>query len=497
MYPPGALVKHNFQARVFSRTVYRTSRKNGEVKQVKRRGSNHYVSTKVGVSDEPIHVVVAGGGLGGLFLAICLIRAGLRVTVLEKTNEYKPLGGPIQLASNGVGVVQAVSEQLLQHIQSVSRPFWSTTSGIKDGMTGEWMFTFDAITQIPEQDDLPFSLCVDRCDLQRALLDEIDRISDTNQIVRLGACVDSFAQSNDGVSVILTTGERVTGDVLVGADGIWSKVRSQLFDEPCSSIADRFSVASYTGFKLFSGLPLYSFSEYFDIGYSAFIGPDHYFVVCPDRFGRTQWYAFVKSDPLTGDVQSSKEFLIDIFRDWAPEIRNLIESTDEEEMVQRYLLDRKPSIEKGWSTGCVTLLGDSCHATMPNIGQGTGLAFEDAFVLTELLSQVDCRSQLPGTLQEYYKKRILRTATVQGLGRINSEAIKLLTPLLPVRSLVDFVLTPVLPLVFNLQFQYCYSFCPVGTDRNVSKITAETMRRRHEKESRDAWTRGQNSSKAL
>ena len=126
-------------------------------------------------TDAPLRVLVAGGGLGGLFAAICLRNAGADVVVLERTARYRPFGGPIQLASNGVSVIKATSESLFRRVHDVSssRCRSAATSGIRDGLKGNWMFTFGAITELPDEEDLPFSICVDRSDLQEALLEEI------------------------------------------------------------------------------------------------------------------------------------------------------------------------------------------------------------------------------------------------------------------------------------------------------------------------------------
>ena len=75
------------------------------------------------------------------------------------------------------------------------------------------------------------------------------------------------------------------------------------------------------GRTLFSGLPLFKPYYYSDVGYSAFIGPDHYFVTCPDRAGRIQWYAFIKADqPDTPDVADPAGFLKSTLEGWAPEV---------------------------------------------------------------------------------------------------------------------------------------------------------------------------------
>jgi len=437
--------------------------------------------------ENPLRIIIAGGGLGGLFSAICFLKSGFNVTILEKTARYRPLGGPIQLASNGIGTVKIVSENLYKNITNLARPFWGTESGIRDGLTSEWMFKFEAINELPFELRLPFSVCIDRSDLQLELLKELDEISGKENVLRMSSTMKSYEIDTSGeVIVHLDDGTHLKGDILIGADGIWSQTRSILFGELFGS---RFasSTASFTGFKLFSGLPLFASTEFLKIGYCAYIGPNNYFVVCPDKQGRVQWYAFLGSVPGTDDVDKPREYLLEVFKDWNPTIRDLISSTVSEEIVQRDLWDRAPSIFKDWSKDCITLLGDSCHATMPNIGQGCGLAFEDGYVLSLLLKDIKSRQEIPKLLKKFYRKRIVRTAAIQGLGRLNSEAIKILTPLLPYRQFVDAVLSPLLPYVFRLQFWYCYSFCPVNIDAEESLELAKNMSKKYARETKLAW----------
>ena len=440
--------------------------------------------------EDTLRIVVAGGGLGGLYLAICLMKKGFCVTVIERTAEYRNFGGPIQLASNGMSVLKATSQRLYESVQQNSRPFWGTKSGIKYGYTGEWMFTFDAITEIPKRMELPFAVCIDRSDLQHCLLNEIRSLNLEDSCGRteiiMDATVTSYHQdSKTGkVRANLEPGTHVEGDVLIGADGIWSTVRSQMFDEQNGRGSK--STASYTGYKLFSSLPLYQTDDFFEIGYCAYIGPDNYFVTCPDRHGRIQWYAFVKSSPESDYIEDSKSFLLQKFERWTPEVRAILARSENFDISQRDLWDRPPCL-RSWSNGRVALLGDSCHATMPNIGQGSGLAFEDAFVLSNLLGEVKHPHDIDGALKKYYAQRIWRTATIQGLGRMNSEAIKILTPLLPIKSLIDFVISPFLPLVFNAQFGFCYSFCPEKEAAVTSISSAARMNKRHIEECMESW----------
>ena len=75
--------------------------------------------------EAPLRVLVAGGGLGGLFAAICLRKAGADVVVIERTLRYRPFGGPIQLASNGVSTIKSTSDNLFRRVHEVGRPFWA------------------------------------------------------------------------------------------------------------------------------------------------------------------------------------------------------------------------------------------------------------------------------------------------------------------------------------------------------------------------------------
>ncbi|CAN0288097.1 unnamed protein product, partial [Discosporangium mesarthrocarpum] len=90
---------------------------------------------------------------------------------------------------------------------------------------------------------------------------------------------------------------------------------------------------------------------------------------------------------------------------------------------QRDLYDRPPSVTKSWAQGNTVLIGDACHPMMPNLGQGGCQAMEDGFVLTNLLKGVTSRSEIPSTLQGFYRSRVMRTSIIQGLSRIASDLI--------------------------------------------------------------------------
>lgn len=247
-------------------------------------------------------------------------------------------------------------------------------------------------------------------------------------------------------------------DVLVGADGIWSAVRAQLWNEPsarpgtCTYSGKLFLVClstfipllTTTVSKLFAGYTLFAAemvmgpdneffkSEgYFDAGYKVYIGPGKYFVTSDVGSGRIQWYAFLALPPDTKSRSSNSDFLKEQFEGWTEEIHACLRNTPDDIIEQRDLYDRRPSVLKSWSKGHVTMLGDAVHPVrtscsywpatqsltdcltdlqmMPNLGQGGCQAIEDAYVLTEQLCDVTDKSQIPEALQRcanYFKRAV-------------------------------------------------------------------------------------------
>ena len=425
--------------------------------------------------EEPLHVLIAGAGVGGLILANCLELSGkpVKYTVLERTAEFKKFGGPIQLASNAMQAFRAIDPELYSEIEARATWTGNRTNGIKDGIRDEWYAKFD-LKSPAENRDMPFTCVVERPELQEILL----RRTGTN--VRNDAGVETYTEDASGrITAKLMDGSEVTGDVLIGADGIWFNVRAAMTGTPARGEE---SGVSYSGYTVFAGELNYNFqSTPSDIGpdpacgYKVYIGPQQYFVITDIGRGRYQWYAFLArpadSEASEPKPEGSSKYLQDLFVGWSPEIEDILIATREDEIEQRDLYDRPPSVLKPWNKGNVALLGDAIHAMMPNLGQGGCQALEDAMIISEEVTQVKSRSEIKEALSHYRNRRLTRSAAVQGLSRFASDIIirgfdtpckvgfydgKFLFENVNYAGVVTRLLQPILPIFFAVQFAFLY-----------------------------------------
>ena len=167
--------------------------------------------------------IIAGGGIGGLCTALTLQEAGWECEVYEKTSQYKPFGGPIQIASNGLEALRQIDASLADDIVAKGNGIGDRINGLKDGISNEWFATFDLATPATARGQEP-SLVIDRPVLQELLLDRVG--GTVTKGVEVVGCESEGVGGR--VSAKLATGETATGDLLVGSDGLNSKMRTVL-----------------------------------------------------------------------------------------------------------------------------------------------------------------------------------------------------------------------------------------------------------------------------
>ncbi|KAI4314968.1 hypothetical protein L6164_027822 [Bauhinia variegata] len=360
-----------------------------------------------------LRILVAGGGIGGLVLALAAKRKGFEVLVFEKDlsairgeGQYR---GPIQIQSNALAALEAIDPEVAEEVMRVGCITGDRINGLVDGVSGNWYIKFDTFTPAAER-GLPVTRVISRMTLQEILARAVgdDAIMNASNVI-------NFVDDGNKVTVELENGQRYDGDILVGADGIWSKVRKQLLGA---------SEAMYSGYTCYTGIADFVPADIESVGYRVFLGHKQYFVSSDVGGGKMQWYAFHEETP--GGVDSpngKKERLLRIFDGWCDNVIDLIVATDEELILRRDIYDRTPTLT--WGKGRVTLLGDSIHAMQPNMGQGGCMAIEDSYQLAWELDNAWKQSIKSGTpidinssLRSYESERRLRVAIIHGMARM-------------------------------------------------------------------------------
>jgi zeaxanthin epoxidase len=362
---------------------------------------------------------------------------------------------------------------------------------------------------------LPYTGVIDRPDLQEILIDECRALKE--DFIVNGNAVTGYENlgKGKGVTVALADGTNVEADVLVGADGIWSAVRNQMYNEggiksTGSNKKDR-QGCKYSGYTVFAGETIIKTADYYETGYKVYIGPQRYFVTSDVGGGRIQWYAFFALPPGSKKAPSGwggsardeqedpgenlVEYIKSLHEGWSDEVMTVLDATSPDTVEQRDLYDRSPEFFRSWADGNVVLTGDAVHAMMPNLGQGGCQAIEDAYVLTETLAATKSSEKIPDSLQEFYRARILRASAVQFLSRLASDLIinAFDTPWSPHdnlgqswKSYLTFFWKPILQyVIFPLQFAFLYSYYPSGRMEDIAKTLNERWEVTH-KESAEA-----------
>ncbi|MFI9505407.1 FAD-dependent monooxygenase [Nocardia sp. NPDC052566] len=335
----------------------------------------------------PIKVVVLGAGIGGLTTAAALRHAGFGVELYEGAPELRAQGFGLSVQANGIMALRSlglgIEEELLDRGAKVETFSFRNPDGSPLRVLP--VHRQDARLGAP-------SLSLHRSDLHAALL---RAIGDTP--THVGAQATRFVDDGDHVRVEFADGRVAEGDLLIGADGIRSMVRTQLHGHAEPRPGNFVCWLACIPFE-HRAVPQ---------GYAAhYWGTGMRFGIADIGHGRVYWWG---TQTMPGDEaanwQGGKEELLKIYADWAPEVRACIEQTDDADILAVPAWDRPPLAELG--RGRVTLLGDAAHPMLPSLGQGANSAIEDAVVLAHALKT--SLDPVAG-LRRYEQQRADRTA---------------------------------------------------------------------------------------
>ncbi|EDY48347.1 conserved hypothetical protein [Streptomyces clavuligerus] len=330
--------------------------------------------------------------------AAALRDAGWDVRVHERAGRLRAAGSGLSVMSNAIAALSAGGLDLrLEERGEVLRSYHVRTP--KGRPIREFPFP-----EITGRLGVP-SVLITRSALQEALLEAADGIP-----ITLGATAEDFTEdeATGRVTVRFDDGTEATGDVLIGADGFNSAVRRRLVGPEESRDSGYVCWLALTPYS-HPGFPPGSVIHYW--------GSGKRFGLVDMGGGLLYWWGTQNMPTrLSHGWQGTKADVARAFAGWADEVRHAIDVTDESALLavpsrDRAFLDR-------WGRGPVTLLGDAAHPMLTSLGQGSGLAIEDAVVLAQHLRGAD---DIPAALRAYEDERRERTRAMVAASRALSD----------------------------------------------------------------------------
>jgi len=351
---------------------------------------------------ERTQVLVVGGGIGGLALALGLARRGRAVHVIERAPEFVEIGAGIQLAPNASWALDQLG--VLPEIHSYAvfpqRIVWM------DAVSGEQLTSMDLGVPFTEHYGYPYFV-MHRSDL----LDVLLRACQAEPNVTLEANRGAAAVEDRATTAVVTceNGETYEADIVIGADGLRSNVRRTILDDGdpiCSA---------YVAYRGTIPIGDVSASAGFD-NVMLWTGPDMHLVQYPVRRGELyNQVAVFKSRRYVaggaGDDWGLPDELDEMFARGADLVRSGIAQMGRQ---RRWpMFDRTPVAN--WTRNRVTLLGDAAHPMLQYLAQGAAQALEDTAVLADRLT--DHPGDPATAFHQYQTERAPRTSRVQTQAR--------------------------------------------------------------------------------
>ncbi|CAI6335485.1 unnamed protein product [Periconia digitata] len=367
---------------------------------------------------QPLKIVIVGAGIGGLSCAIISRKKGLDVIVLEKAEKLTPVGAGIQIPPNAsriwaqYGLLEKLKEfSVISKANQLRR--WKDGSLLCSRSIGE--------TLNPQW---PW-LVIHRADYQKVLVKECERL---HVDIRLKSEV--YDVDFENTRVLLKNGDVVSGDVIVGADGLWSTLRTRVLGH--ASPPQETGDLAYRGTFSLEALQTLRDPKVDELCLrnlvTMWIGPESHAVFYPVRCGREFNLVMTQPDDLPAYIktkQGNLEEMKTTFKDWDPLLTKLLTAFPSVLKWKMMHHDELPS----WTKKNFVLLGDACHPSLPYQAQGAAMAVEDGTIIANLLAAYqDAKASslthpsLPETLKLYELLQKERTTTLH-LGSISNQRL--------------------------------------------------------------------------
>jgi salicylate hydroxylase len=357
-------------------------------------------------------MLIVGGGIGGLAAALALARQGAQVQLLEQSPAFVEVGAGIQLGPNVVRVLEAWG--LGEALKRVAA--FPECLRVRNAMNGSVLGELPLGSAMVQRYGAAYAT-VARADIHGLLLDAV-REQATVQL-HLGQEVGFIEQDGHAVRVQTPT-QTFSAPVLVGADGVWSRVRAVVVDDGPPRVTGHLAFRTLVAQ---TDLPERLRSQVV----TAWLGRDFHVVQYPVRGGTLLnvvaiVHGTVYGDPKHWDHSANAAELRSRLADACNGLQDLVAAVPSWRLWA--LSDRPPMRSAAeHARGRIALLGDAAHPMRPYLAQGAGMAIEDADVLAKALNTSP--DDIPGALRHYADQRWQRNARVQARAISNGEIFHL------------------------------------------------------------------------
>ncbi len=345
--------------------------------------------------------MIVGGGIGGLAAALACARSGCDVRLFERAAAFGEVGAGIQIGPNVVHVLHRFGlEPGLARVAAFPQRLQ-----VRNAISGRELGVLPLKERAVRLYGAPYAT-IHRADLHALLLDALQR--DGTARLSLGSWLASYSAGEHLVSLETTEGLTVEGDVLIGADGLWSRVREIMLNDGPPRVSGHLA---YRAMLPQSDLPMRLRSQQV----TAWLGPRLHVVQYPVRCGDWLNVVAIVHGEIGGDLHDwdHSANADDLQREMGatcPALRDLIAAVPSWRL---WALCDRPPMKGAWqqAAGRVALLGDAAHPMRPYLAQGAGMAIEDAEQLARSLTMKELSPSQ--RLQHYADLRWRRCSRVQ------------------------------------------------------------------------------------
>ncbi len=366
------------------------------------------------------HVLIAGGGIGGLSAALACARLGAQVSVFERSAVFSEFGAGIQLGPNVMRVLHhwGLQDALSQVVALPDR------LQVRSATTCAELGTLRLGAKMVQRYGAPYAT-IRRTDLHHLLVHTLQGRDEVT--LNLDSAVAGVRQDRAGVTVQRTNAQTAQGDLLVAADGGWSVLRRQLLKDGTPQATGHLA---YRAMVLQSSLPASLRSQ----RVTAWLGPKLHVVHYPVAAGEYLNVVAIVHGTVQGDMShwdhsANAQDLRLAMAGTCAQLRDLIHAIDPWRL---WPLSIRPPMQGAHeqANGRVALLGDAAHPMVPYLAQGAAMAIEDAQTLAQMLANAGVLAAgpnakgldgIPDRLHNYASQRWPRNAHVQARALRNGE----------------------------------------------------------------------------